>query len=67
MKSDQLCALASSRPRSGGRVREKHANGVGAQDTWIDALPKPLTEIFLECYCITLNEPIKHKIIEPYY
>lgn len=66
-KSHQLCALASTRPCPGGRVREKHANGVVAQDTWIDALQKPSTEIFLECYCVTPNEPIKHKIIERYY
>lgn len=66
-KSHQLCALASTRPRPGGRVREKHANGGVAQDTWIDALQKPSTEIFLECYCVTPNEPIKHKIIERYY
>ena len=43
MKCHQLCALASTRPCPGGRVREKHANGVGAQDTWIDTLPKPST------------------------
>ena len=67
MKSGQLCALASTRPRPGRRVRKKSANVVGALDTWIDALPTPSTKIFLECYCVTRNEPIKHKIIERYY
>ena len=43
MKSDQLCALASTRPRPGRRVRKKSANEVGALDTWIDALPTPST------------------------
>lgn len=67
MKSDKLCALASTRPCPGGRVTEKPGNEVGALNTWIGVLPKPSTEIFLECYCVTLNEPIKHKIIERYY
>jgi len=42
-KSYQLCALASTRPCPGGRLREKPANEVGALNTWIDVLPKPLT------------------------
>ena len=66
MKSDQLCALASTSPCPGGREREKAANELGALDTCIDALPKPSTEIFLECYCVMRNEPIKQKIIERY-
>ena len=33
MKSDQLGAPASTRPRPGGRVRQKPGNDVGALDT----------------------------------
>ena len=67
MKSGQLCALASTRPRPAGRVGEKPGNDVCSLDTYIEALPKTsTTEIYLERYCVTRNEPIKHTIIKRY-